>query len=796
MLYVDMNLRGEVLFASFKDRRAYSEGFQLRINTKRFVNERYKTSLGYFKVFMLFSILLASTLAYPASYGQSEVVLSLDKRVYTVGESVVIFGFVPSPSNIPAIIQVWNPNNEACSFQQVSVNDDGSFTASPILLSGRTCGIAGTYTIKAFYGEFDGSATFEVQLPTTTQKAGNGRLQTLLDILNKSRQNVDNKIADVQGKGIVIPDDINAVYNNGLAEFESTKQAVNAGDTDSAKEHAKNAMKAFREVFAALITLEQGEVEAPTAASQEEEKDLEKAEEVSRLRQAIARAIEFKNKLMNIAATSAATSAIQVHIADFDKAITEAAEFAEKGDIDAAASSLARVNLILSDIHKSLMENAQKHRLDRVKEFVAKTVERIDRMIADAKALGIPQEVIDALEAAKQKMLNAKTINEITGISKELKDKQEELSGHKGKNFEKALENLRSKLEETKTKAGQMGLDLNVFERIQGLIDDAIAKWESGETKNAVDTLEKSEEILREVNGILDHISNKLQELNRLENLAEELKGKYQDNPEALNAIEKALRLITGAKETLQSAISKKDLRIAEDMTQQAKRILERVKNLEIEKKLKTDVGDASNIEKFAAELERKASRLQQVAEEQGNHEALAVIRQALDLIMKAKQMVSEENYDRAKALLREANDLLNKAERMLKKGSDLNAPSVKEAQAHALMTEIQVLEAVAVELKSGVGDNEDALEEIEEALNDLADAKEYVRSGELGEAKQKVSDAKEHLRKAKEIIEHDKGGAEEGEKKERERKNERKNEREGKNERERGNGKIKHRSG
>ena len=52
------------------------------------------------------------------------------------------------------------------------------------------------------------------------------------------------------------------------------------------------------------------------------------------------------------------------------------------------------------------------------------------------------------------------------------------------------------------------------------------------------------------------------------------------------------------------------------------------------------------------------------------------------------------------------------------------------------------MLEAVAAELKSGVGDNEDALEEIEEALNDLADAKEYVRSGELEVAKQKVSDA------------------------------------------------------
>lgn len=760
---------------SFKDGRAYREGSQLRIHTKRFVNRHYKMSLRYFEAFMLFGILLASAFAYSASYGQSEIVLNLDKRVYTVEESVVIFGFVPSPSNIPVIVQVWNPNNEACSFQQVSVNEDGSFTASSILLSGRICGIAGTYTIKAFYGEFDGSTTFEVQLPTVTAKAGNGRLQTLLDILNKSKQNVDNKIADVLSKGITISDDITTIYENGLAEFESAKEAVQANDAESAKEHAKNAMKAFREVFAALITLEQEEAEVETAGTQEEE-DLEKAEEISRLRQAIAQTIEFKNKLMSIATTSAAAATIEPYIANFDEAITEAAEYAENGDIDAAALSLSRAKQILSDIHKSLMENTQKHRLDRVKEFVTKTVERIDRMIAEAHALGFPQEVIDALEMVKQKLLNAKTVDEINDISKQLKGNQEELSEYKGKNFERTLEHLQSKLEEAKSEAEQTGLNLAAFDRIQGLIDDAKVKWEAGETRNAVNILEKAEEILREVTGILDHIKDKLHELDRLWNEIEELKSEYSDNPEALKAIEKALKLLTGAKETLQNAVSKKDLRIAEDMIQQAKHILARIKNLEIEKEFKPTVSDASNIEKFAAELERKAAKLQGVAEEQGNHEALEVIQQALDLITKAKQMISEENYERAKALLREANDLLNKAERMLKEGSDLNAPSVKEDQAHALMTEIQVLEAVAAQLKSEAGDNEDALEEIEEAVSDLNDAREYVRSGELDKAKEKISDAKEHLRKAKEIIGDDEGGAEE--RKEKERKNEKERER------------------
>jgi len=768
-----VNASGDALFAFARDRRAYREGSQSRINTKKFVNEGYKMNWRYFKAFMLFGILFTSALAYPASYGQSEVVLSLDKRVYTAGESVVILGFVQSPDNIPAIVQVWNPNNEACSFQQVDANDDGSFTAMPILLSGRICGIAGTYTINVFYGEFEGSTTFEVHMPTASAKAGNGRLQTLLDILDKARQNVDNKIADVQGKGITIPDEINTIYEEGLAEFESAKQAVNADDADSAKKHAKNAMKAFRQVFAKLIQLEEEEeTEVPTVTSQAEQEDLEKAEEVSMLKQAIGRAIEFKNKLTKIAGTNA-TSALGTSIVDFEQAIAEAKGFIENGDVDAAAKSLAKARQILTDMQKSLMQNAQERKLSKAKEFAAKTVERIDRMIADAKEIGLPQEVIDALEAAKQKLLNAKTVNEILDSSKELKDKQKELSEHKGKNFEKALEHLKSKLEETKAKAEQTGLDLTVFDRIQDLIDDAIAEWESGETDNAIDTLEKSADILSEVNGMLTHIREKLQSLDRLEEAAEELKGKYKDNPEALNTIEKALKLITAARETLQSAMSKTDVRIAEDMTQQAKHILGRIENSEIEKEFKTDVGDASKIEKFMSELEHRANKLQKAAEEHGNSEALAVIQQALELIMKAKKMMSEESYDRVKALLREANDLLNKAERMLKERSDVNAAPVKDMQADAIMKEIQVLEAVAADLMSQADDNEDALNEIEEALSYIDDAKGSVSEGKLDKAKQKLSDAKQHLRKAKQIIEH----GEEEAKGEKEREKERENE-------------------
>ncbi len=754
-------MRGDALFIFIKDRCTYRKGSQSRINNKKFVDQRYKMSAKRSKGFTLFGILLASVLAYPASYGQSDVVLSLDKRVYAVGESLVIHGLVQSPSNVTAIVQVWNPNSEACSFQQVNVNNDASFTADPILLSGRLCGVTGTYTIKVFYGEFEGSTAFEVQQSTASTHGGNGKVQAILNILNKAKQHIDNKIADVQSKGIAIPDDTNVTYENGLAELESAKQAAKADDPDSMKEHAKNALKAFKTVFALLTMLGQGETKASTAVNQATQQELEKAEEVSKLKQAITQVMELKNRLAKIASTSS-NSIIEAGFADFDKVITEASDFADKGDVDSATKSLAEAKQILLDIHKSLVQNVQKQNLNRAKEFVAKTIARIDRMIAEAKATGLSQEVIDALEAAKQKLLNAKTLDEIQGIVNELKSTEYALSEQKGKNFEKVLEYLESQLKESKAKADQMGLTLKVYDRIQDLIDDAISKQQSNETNTAVDTLQKSAEILREVTAMLDQIKDGTQYLDGLQKTAEEMKGKYQNNTEALNAINNALRLVSGAKQTLENVMSKKDLETAKNMAQEAARILERIKNSETGKTLKNEASNSREIEKFAKQLERKADGLKKIAEDQGKDDVLAVIQQAVDLIAKARQLVSEGNYDDAKASLSEANDLLIKAEGMLKTGSNTakgnepkTAASVNQANADALKKEIQILEAVAADLKAKAGDNQDALGEINAALSDIDDAKKSVSNGDLDEAKQKVNDAKEHLKKAKELIEH-----------------------------------------
>ncbi len=344
---------------------------------------------GYLKTFTFFGIFLASVLAFPLAYGQSEVVLSLNQDVYVTGESLVIMGIVDSPSNSPVIVQVWNPNSKQCNVQNVDVNDNGSFKAQPIVLSGDACGIEGTYTVKAFYGEFEGSTMFEVKVSDTN--AGNGKLQMLLDILNRAQQNVDNKIADYQASGETVPDDINAIYQEGLAEVKLTKEAA---DLDSARNHWKNALMAFREVYASLVVLEMGTEPA----------SVDPAEEISELKQAVARAIEFKNKLTSTAGATA-VGAVETSLEAFDDAISESTQYLESGDLDAAGEWLAEANHILDDIHKSLIQNAEKQRLEKFAsglESKANMLKEVAETSGDSEALEVVEQAMNLIDEARE----------------------------------------------------------------------------------------------------------------------------------------------------------------------------------------------------------------------------------------------------------------------------------------------------------------------------------------------------------------------------------------------------------
>ncbi|MEM2760277.1 MAG: hypothetical protein QXU32_04000 [Nitrososphaerales archaeon] len=720
-----------------------------KINTNRICDHDCKIGM-YVNALLVSGLLFASIMAYPAY--STGIVINRDKDVYVSGESVIVTGITHSPSDrVSVIIQIRNPNNELCDSQLVNVSSNGSFIARPVELSGRICTIPGVYTIMVFYGEQEGKTTFEVR---RSAQSTDERLQTLLTIVNRAKQNVDNKVIEVQNKGIVIPDDVIAVYERALLEVKQVEEAVNAGDADTAKEHAKNAMSTLRQVFAALTLLEHETRDDASDRSAMEEDDLKKAEEVNELKEAIARAIEFRNRLHSIAVDSNAVADVSDNLANFDIVINEALRLVEEHSTDEAAGTLANARQILNDIQQTLIQHAKDQRQLKAKEFVDKTVSRINEMIENANAIGLPQYVIDALENAKAKLLAAKDVTEILDAAKDIKVEANDFAEHKGKNFERAVTHVESKLKEAKSKAEQVGMNTDIFYNIQTMIQDARTQWAAGETSNAVSTLENAEQILKQVNGIIEYVKDLLHQLNRLADNAEEIKAKVIDNPEALDMLDRAIELINSTKEMLVNTASQYDLGKAREAFSQTKQLIDRVREM-IGDKVDETGSYANEIEvlnRIADALEDKAERLKEVADKQQNEQAINLILESTDIIHKAKQMISGENYKEARSLLGKANELLNRAERILRSNS--NATDASEEQTKAVMQQIKDLEVIADDLKGRAGDNKEAHEHINQAIEDLNAAKELVKEGHFDKARSKIKDAREHLREAKQAIE------------------------------------------
>lgn len=107
--------------------------------------------------FML-AILLAPTYAYAQT---SQIILLDTLGEFSRDERIFVFGQVAQVvPDLYVIIQIVNPNGDLCQIQQLKPLSDGHFITGSIPLSGSICGVAGSYDVKVFYGDFSRADKF------------------------------------------------------------------------------------------------------------------------------------------------------------------------------------------------------------------------------------------------------------------------------------------------------------------------------------------------------------------------------------------------------------------------------------------------------------------------------------------------------------------------------------------------------------------------------------------------------------------------------------------------------------
>jgi len=232
------------------------------------------------------------------------------------------------------------------------------------------------------------------------------QLDSLLRIANQARDNIKIRLSQLE----TVPDEISKLYEQGSAETDALAKSVLEGDVTTAKQHFLSAMKLFKDTSDKISS------SVPEIAEEPLSQD-----DTSRLKTIIIRIENSANKLKAVAAKNN----IEIDFIEFDNLIQIAKQNLDAGNVDEVNKTLGVAKQFILNAYNSISEVAKQRTSDRAKVFATKQIESLDKLISQAKDLGLSQDIIDNLQIAKEKLqkisdtsqivLETKGINTIRG---------------------------------------------------------------------------------------------------------------------------------------------------------------------------------------------------------------------------------------------------------------------------------------------------------------------------------------------------------------------------------------------
>ena len=220
----------------------------------------------------------------------------------------------------------------------------------------------------------------------------------LLKIVKHTQEQIQNQISNDSS------DKIKNLFDNGTHQINSLEVALQKNDVESAKEHFLSTMKIFKEIS---IYLSPNNTSSPmNSVSEESEKTSSN----------LARLHVHVNNLKMI------TSNHDVYFdySELDELFIQAKQYIRNNQITETLETIDRIKSIITEIKLELHEHALKQESHRAKEYAQKYLERIDRLIEQAKKQQIPSEMIEKLETSRENLSVAESpeeiINEIRDI--------------------------------------------------------------------------------------------------------------------------------------------------------------------------------------------------------------------------------------------------------------------------------------------------------------------------------------------------------------------------------------------
>lgn len=388
-------------------------------------------------------------------------------------------------------------------------------------------------------------------LTVPMQAYADAQLDSLLRIANQARDNIKIRLSQFE----TVPNEISKLYEQGSTETDELAKSVLNTDVAAAKQHFLSAMKLFKEASDLISS------SIPTIGESLSSTD------TSRLKTIIIRIENDANRLKAVATKNN----VEIDFIEFDNLIQIAKQNLDAGNIDEVNKTLGVAKQFIIGAYNSISEVAKQRTSDRAKVFASKQIENLDKLIHQAVALELSQDIIDNLQIAKEKLQKISDPNQIVLETRGINTIKEKLSTstinrlnaiiHQ---FELKIEDLNKNVQDddsrTKIKTAndmvvelkQLVLDSNLRDALQKINSiNEILNSLKVQTSTTTDTSSSSgrtdltNKVTKNTDSKLERIKAKIQTLEeKLNNLSEIV----TDNEIATKWIKRGFSLLENAK--------------------------------------------------------------------------------------------------------------------------------------------------------------------------------------------------------------------------------------------------------
>jgi chromosome segregation ATPase len=186
---------------------------------------------------------------------------------------------------------------------------------------------------------------------------------------------------------------------------------------------------------------------------------------------------------------------------------------------------------------------------DRAKDFAAKQIERLDKLIAQAKDLGLSQDIIDNLQTAKEKLQKISDAKEIVSETKGINTMREKLDASKINRINIIIKQLEEKLDRLDTESQnddsrtkiQAARDMLVELKqlvSDGKLDEVLQKIKS---INKIISSIKTTSDTKATEALDDENKTDEGEATKIDSRLERIKTKIQAQEEQLNSLSESI---------------------------------------------------------------------------------------------------------------------------------------------------------------------------------------------------------------------------------------------------------------